>query len=151
LVSEITSPNDTTSESGALRSHVVRSEQTDDRDWLRDPPVCGILGEHPIAHVEILEAHPPFEMTRKDQSGSCMLVCVGGTGSVGVNGKGQSLTAGHACLLPPFVTNGLRVSGPGGWKHCTVRYHESREVLPILSQDSPVIGPYDSQPLLMAI
>jgi AraC-like DNA-binding protein len=138
-------------ESGALRSHIVRSDPTDARDWLRGQPVCPILGEHHIAHVEILEARQPFEMIRPDQSGTCMLACVSGAGSVRVEGQWQRLETGHACLLPPFVTNGLRADGPDVWKLCTVRYHESREVRPILSQDTPVLGTYDPLPLMMAI
>jgi len=138
-------------EAGAERSCVVRSDLPDDREWLKNQPVCPLLTEHHIAHVEILEAREPFEMIRHDQSGTCMVASVSGAGFVRVEGKWLPLEAGQACLLPPFVTNGLRVEGPDPWKLCIVRYHESREIQPILSQASPVIGSFDPHPLQLTI
>ncbi|MES2658606.1 MAG: AraC family transcriptional regulator [Verrucomicrobiota bacterium] len=135
----------------AIRTHVVRSDDLDNREWLRDQPVCRELGQHHISHVEILEASEPFTMTRADQSGTCMMACFGGSGMVKADGQWKRLEAGQACLLPPFVTNRLKATGPEPMKMCTVRYHESREARPILSHKSPVLGVYHSDPLRRAI
>lgn len=139
------------SESGARRSHVVRGDGRDAREWLDGQPVCPLLAQHQIAHVEILEAAEPFRMMRRDQSGTFMLACFGGSGVVLADGRWQRVGAGQACLLPPFVTNGMRATGTGTWRMCGVRYLESRESVPIVSQRSPVLGDYDSEPLRSAI
>lgn len=136
---------------GAIRSHVVRSDDSDSREWFAGQPVCQLLKQHHIAHVEIVEASVPFRMVRRDQSGTFMLACFGGSGLILADGKWQEVTAGQACLLPPFVTNGMRAAGTGPWRICGVRYHESRESLPIISQRSPVLGNYDPIPLKNAI
>ncbi|MBK1883870.1 helix-turn-helix transcriptional regulator [Luteolibacter pohnpeiensis] len=133
------------------RSHVVRSDSADQRDWLRDQPVCSLLRQHHIAHVEIVAAVEPFQMVRQDQSGTFMLACFGGAGLVLVDGKWQRVSAGEACLLPPFVTNGMRALGPEPWLMCGVRYLESRESQPVISHRSPVRGAFDSTSLLHAI
>ncbi|WP_193214785.1 AraC family transcriptional regulator [Luteolibacter marinus] len=135
----------------ARRSHVVRSDSSDNREWLAGQPVCPLLQQHHIAHVEILEVREPFRMMRRDQSGTFMLACFGGRGTVLADGKWQQVAAGQACLLPPFVTNGMRATGKEPWRMCCVRYFESRESLPIVSQRSPVLGTYDPEPLRRAI
>ncbi|MEO5917213.1 MAG: helix-turn-helix transcriptional regulator [Luteolibacter sp.] len=138
-------------ESDVTRSHVVRSDSHDNRDWLRDQPVCQLLSQHHIAHVEIIEASTSFGMTRQDQSGTFMLACFGGSGMVLADGGWKKVKAGQACLLPPFVTNGMKAIGSVPWLMCGVRYLESREVLPIVSPGSPVLGNYDPRPLHHAI
>lgn len=138
-------------EPGAKRSHVVRSDASDERDWLRGQPVCKLLQQHHIAHVEILDASPPFRMMRRDQSGTFMLACFAGAGLVLADGKWREVSVGQACLLPPFVTNGMRAAGEEPWRMCGVRYHESRESAPIIANRSPVLGVYDSGPLRHAI
>ena len=135
----------------AIRSHVVRSDSSDDRDWLHNQPVCPLLRQHHIAHVEIVETWEPFRMIRKDQSGTFMLACFGGGGLVLADGKWQQVSAGQACLLPPFVTNGMRAIGSEPWRMCGIRYLESRESIPIVARSSPVLGPYDPEPLRHAI
>lgn len=138
-------------DSGVIRSHVVRSAADDDRDWLRDQPLCSLLAQHHIAHVEVIEASSSFGMTRRDQSGTFMLACFGGSGMVLADGVWKKVTAGQACLLPPFVTNGMKSTGSVPWRMCGVRYLESREALPIVSPGSPVLGKYDPRPLHHAI
>ncbi len=136
---------------GARRTHVVRGDSSDDRDWLRGQPVCPVLWERHIVHVEILEAREPFRMLRRDQSGTFMLACFGGEGEVLVDGKWKRVAKGQACLLPPFVTNGMQAAGRGPWRMCCVRYRESRDTLPVIAQRSPVLGRYDPAPLRHAI
>lgn len=90
-------------------------------------------------------------MVRTDQSGTFMLACFAGSGKVLVDGQWKEVSAGEACLLPPFVTNGLRASGSVTWKMCGVRYLESRETVPMVAQRSPILGKYDPLPLRNAI
>jgi len=133
------------------RSHVVRVDLSDDRDWLRDAPVCPLLGQHHIAHVGVLEARAPFEISRPDQSGTYLLACLSGSGLVRADGQWKQVSASQACLLPPFVTNAMKASGKEPWKFCWVRYRESRESSPIISAGSPVLGSYAPMPLFSAI
>ncbi len=138
-------------DAGAERTHVVRCDSSDDRPWLRGQPVCPLLAQHHIAHVEILAAAEPFRMMRRDQSGTFMLACFGGRGEVLADGRWKPVTMGQACLLPPFVTNGMKAAGPEPWRMCCVRYLESHDTLPLAAQRSPVLGGYDPEPLRHAI
>lgn len=133
------------------RSCVVRADERDDREWLQEAPLCPVLGQHHIAHVGILEAPEPFEIARPDQSGTFMLACFGGSGVVRADGQWRKVVAGQACLLPPFVTNAMKTTGAEPWRMCWVRYHESRESSPVVAARSPVLGNYDTAPLLAAI
>ncbi len=140
-----------TAELQVQRTSIVRADASDARDWLLETPVCPLLAQHHIAHVGLMEAGSSFEMSRPDQSGTFMLACYGGSGLVRADGQWKKVTAGHACLLPPFVTNAMRSTGREPWRMCWVRYLESRESNPIVSAGSPVLGAYDPNPLLHAI
>lgn len=133
------------------RSCVVRADELDARDWLQDAPRCPVLAQHHIAHVGIMEAPGPFEMDRPDQSGTFMLACFAGSGLVRADGQWKKVTAGQACLLPPFVTNSMKVARGEPWRFGWVRYRESRESSPVIAARSPVLGGYDPQPLISAI
>lgn len=130
---------------------VVRSDDSDKRDWLSDSPICSLLSQHHIAHVGILWARFPFELMRTNQSGSYMMACFAGEGKVLVDGNWKLLRAGEACLLPPFVLNTFKCLDGKPWDFCWVRYLESREIKPIVSENSPVLGIYDHAPMLAAI
>ena len=69
------------------RSHVVRGDERDERGWIRESPLCPLLAQHHIAHVGVLEATEPFQMSRPDQSGTFMLACFGGLGCVSGAGR----------------------------------------------------------------
>ena len=133
------------------RVRVVRVSDQDHRDWLQDAPVCPLLAQHQIIHVGIMEARSPFEIVRTDQSGTFMMACLSGEGSILVDGSWKSVKAGEACLLPPFVANALKCVGNKAWAFCWVRYLESKETAPIVSSISPVRGEYNSSPLNFAI
>lgn len=133
------------------RSNVVRGDERDEREWIRESPLCPLLAQHHIAHVGVLEAREPFQVSRPDQSGTFMLACFGGSGLVRADGQWKCISVGHACLLPPFVTNAMKATGDEPWKICWVRYRESRESNPVISAASPVMGTYDPKPLLHAI
>ena len=137
--------------SSLRRSYVVRVDDRDHRPWLQGTPVCPPLAQHHIAHVGVLEAPEPFELSRPDQSGTYLLVCLEGSGFVLADGQWKEVRASQACLLPPFVTNAMRGTAKKKWKICWVRYRESRESSPIISSSSPVLAPYNPQPIYTAI
>lgn len=133
------------------RCRVVRADDSDSRSWMEGGPVCPLLGQHHIAHCGVMEAAPPFEIVRAEQSGTFMLACLAGEGVVLADGRWKRIRAGHACLLPPFVMNALKC-GPGKrWSFAWVRYHEKRESRPIVSSISPVAGRFEGAPLQSAI
>ncbi|MCZ6673117.1 MAG: AraC family transcriptional regulator [Verrucomicrobia bacterium] len=136
---------------GASQYLVVRSDDSDPREWLSDSPICPLFSQHHIAHAGILWARYPFELMRTYQSGSYMMACLEGEGKVLVDGNWKLLRAGEACLLPPFVLNTFKCIEGTPWDFCWVRYLESRETKPIVSENSPVLGPYDYAPMLAAI
>jgi|TARA_B110000881_G_scaffold145716_1_gene128962 AraC-like DNA-binding protein len=133
------------------RVRVIRVGDQDHRDWLQDAPVCPLLAQHQIIHVGVMEALSPFEIVRTNQSGTFMMACLSGEGSILVDGSWKSVKAGEACLLPPFVANALKCVGNKAWTFCWVRYLESKETAPIVSSISPVRGEYNSSPLNFAI
>ncbi|MDP0492414.1 MAG: AraC family transcriptional regulator [Verrucomicrobiota bacterium JB023] len=130
---------------------VVQGTHLDRRAWLEGQPYCPILDHHQIAHVGIMSAEAPFEVTRHNQSGTFMLSCYGGSGLILVDGSWQRLQAGEACLLPPFVQNSLRCEVGQSWQFSWVRYLESRNVNPIVSAHSPVSSQFSPDPLRRAI
>ena len=136
---------------GGSSFFLVRSDEVEDRPWMAGSPVCSLLKQHHIAHTGILRCQYPFEIVRMDQSGSYMMACLRGEGSVRVDGAWKTLKAGEACLLPPFVQNAFRCEQDKLWDFCWVRYLESREHKPIVSQNSPVLNSYDHLPLKAAI
>lgn len=130
---------------------LVRSDTVEERPWMAGSPVCPLLKQHHIAHAGVLRCQYPFEIVRTDQSGSYMMACFGGEGSVRVDGAWKTVRSGEACLLPPFVQNSFRCERGKPWDFCWVRYLESREQKPIVSQNSPVLKGYDYGPLKAAI
>jgi len=133
------------------RYQVVRSDDSDMRGWFQEEPVCPLLGQHHIAHCGIMKALPPFEVVRADQSGTFMLACIEGEGVILADGQWKRIRAGQACLQPPFVMNALKCLPGKPWTFAWVRYHESREVRPIVSSLSPITGTFDVAPLKAAI
>lgn len=138
-------------ELGGARWQVVRVDASDPREWLQKAPVCMLLKMHHIAHVGVMEAKAPFCISRVNPSGTYMMACLAGQGQVWVDGRWEALSAGYACLLPPFVMNRFRCQPRKPWKFCWVRYSQSREQSPIISSSTPVMGAYDADALEHAI
>ncbi|MGA0899825.1 MAG: AraC family transcriptional regulator [Luteolibacter sp.] len=133
------------------RYRVVVGNSRDDRPWLNAQPSCPVLAQHHIAHVGLMEARKPFEVVRHDQSGTYMMACEEGEGQVLVDGNWQTMKAGQACLLPPFVMNSFRCESDKPWKFTWVRYQEDGERQPILFSHSPVMAAYDDAALRYAV
>jgi AraC-like DNA-binding protein len=135
----------------ATRYRVIRADPAEERAWLWKGQVCTLLHQHHISHAGIMEAQPPFEVVRINQSGTFMLACIKGEGVVLADGRWKHIRANQACLQPPFVMNALKCLPGKAWTFAWVRYDESREVRPIVSSHSPVSGPFDAVPLRAAI
>ncbi|NNC88055.1 MAG: AraC family transcriptional regulator [Akkermansiaceae bacterium] len=130
---------------------VVQGSHLDTRDWLANEPYCPSLNHHHIAHVGIMRAEAPFQITRHNQSGTFMLSCFQGSGLILVDGSWHRISEGEACLLPPFVMNSLRCEASTPWHFSWVRYLETPEVNPIVSAHSPVSATFAPGPLRRAI
>jgi AraC-like DNA-binding protein len=126
-----------------------------DRDrppsWLTDSPYCEELAMHGIAHAGVMRAKEPFKVVRHDQSGTFMIACLGGEGSILTDGGWRTIRASQACLLPPFVMNSLYCNPGKHWDFAWVRYIESRDRNPVVSAYSPVFGSYEGLPLKSSI
>ena len=116
-----------------------------------DAPICPNLAQFNINHVGIMKAVAPYEIFRVNQSGTFMMACLSGVGEVLVDGKWREVTAGQACLLPPFVTNAFRAKENQTWTFAWVRYMEEENKKTIANTSSPVLGEYNSPALQQSI
>ena len=133
------------------RYRVTRANAEDGRSWMLKSNLCPLLAQHHISHVGIMEAHAPFEIIRNNLGGTFMIACIKGEGVVLIDGMWKRIRANQACLQPPFMMNALKCLPAKPWTFAWVRYDESREVHPIITSDSPVIGTFSSTPLQAAI
>lgn len=120
-------------------------------DWLIESPASRGLAQHDIAHCGIMHANAPFEIVRYDQSGTFMLACLKGVGEILCEGSWKKIQPGHACLLPPWITNAFHCVSGSSWEFVWVRYSESRERNPIVSINSPIFGKFDGARLQSAV
>ncbi|HWL07477.1 MAG TPA: AraC family transcriptional regulator [Planctomicrobium sp.] len=128
-----------------IRSHVVRRDDSDPRDWLAQAPICDGFAEYHIAHCGIMQARDPLTIFRDHLSGTFFLACVDGAGEVLIDGQWQRIQTGQACIQPPFMTNGLRTLKKTNWTFCWVRYKEPAGVQPVASTQFPSLGAFNSE------
>jgi AraC-like DNA-binding protein len=98
-----------------------------------------------------MEARPPFEVVRTDQSGTFFLACFEGTGSILADGGWKPVGAGMACLLPPHTVNALKVGASGSWSFAWVRFLEPSGGVPVATANSPTRGAFDPDPMRHAL
>lgn len=129
----------------------VRVDRRDEREWLGSLPVCSLLHQHQIAHAGVLHAAVPFEVVRKQQSGSYFMACFEGEGRILVDGRWQKVRAGTACLLPPRTLNAFHAVPGRSWGFCWVRYQQPDGQRPVATSHSPVLARFEVEPLRAAI
>ena len=137
---------------GADTRHiVVAAADSDPREWLSHAEICPLLAQYHIAHAGVMWVESSLDIVRTDQSGSYFMACIGGEGEVLFDGGWKRLSAGNACLLPPFVLNAFRSIPGKEWSLVWVRYLEKRDVLPMATSHSPVQGVFHYGPLKSAV
>ncbi len=79
------------------------------------------------------------------------MVTTAGEGEVLVDGSWVRTAPEQGCLLPPRYPNAIRaVSESDVWSFCWVRYLEPDSIIPITSANRPVLGNYNSSPIINA-
>lgn len=129
----------------------IRSNLQDVRDFLAASPVALGLRDLHIAHCGIMQAVHPFEIVRPDLSGTFFLACFAGHGRVLVDGNWLRVSAGQACVQPPFIPNAIQAERGSEWQFCWVRYQEPTGMKRLISLHAPAIGSFASEPLRCAI
>ena len=133
------------------RWQAIRADDSDNRSWLKDAPICPLLQTHLIAHAGLMWAESPFEVIRSEASGTFALVGLEGEGETLIDGEWHTLVENEICLLPAFAPTAIRAKSEQPWSFAWVRYEEARETSPILSSNSPVIQKGNALPLKHAI
>ncbi len=137
--------------SSGTRICVVRADESDSRDWLAGRPICNRLDDYHIAHCGIMHASHPFEIVRLNLSGTFFFVCIEGKGKVLIDGEWRTVSAGQACLQPPFIPNAVKAFGRSLWKFCWVRYQDTPQSKSLVSLHAPALGMFDGAPMQFAI
>jgi AraC-like DNA-binding protein len=112
---------------------------------------CAALALRQITHVGIADAATPYSMVRTNLSGSYMMACFAGHGRILLDGRWQVCRAGHACLAPPHVLHAFHAVPAVRWGFCWVRYEQPPEQAPVITSASPVLAPFNPEPLRCAI
>lgn len=133
------------------RERVVRANVDDRREWLAGAPVCMALAARHIAHVGVAEARHPYEVVRRDLSGTFMMACCAGEGRVWLDGRWQQFRKGQACVAPPHAVHAYG-SVPGkSWEFVWIRYQEPAGRRPLVAASSPMLAAFDGQALRAAV
>lgn len=143
--------NDISVHGNATRMTGVKSPDAEFRPWIASFPVCPCLSHYNIAHVGIMEAAPPYQIVRTNQSSTYFMACYGGRGRVLIDGHWRECKAGMACLLPPHIYNAFYALPGERWRFCWVCYVQPAGQRPISGAASPVLARYDHVPLHSAI
>lgn len=109
------------------------------------------LMHYRIAHTGVITTEHPYELTRINQSGGCLVVTLDGVGKVLVNGKWVILRPNEACFLPAFVNNSIQSIEGESWTFGWVKYLESPDSKPMVPAVTPVRGVMEGDAIKYAI
>ena len=129
----------------------VRAANIESRSWLENFPVCQALTQYQMIHVGVEETRAPMRIVRSKQSTTYFLACIGGRGSVLVDGRWRVCREGFACLLPAHTMNAFQAVPGERWEFCWVCYQQPSQQRPIANATTPVMAEYDPLPLRSAI
>lgn len=129
----------------------VRAAAVEPRPWIESFPVCPALNTLGIIHTGIQQTAAPMKIVRTRQTTTYFLACTGGKGRVLIDGRWRVCRAGWACLLPAHTLNAFEAIPGFTWEFCWVCYQQPPDQRPLGNAASPVMAPYDPQPLLAAI
>jgi AraC-like DNA-binding protein len=129
----------------------VRAANIESRSWLENFPVCQALSQYQMIHVGVEETRAPMRIVRSKQSTTYFLACIGGKGSVLVDGRWRVCREGFACLLPAHTMNAFQAVPGERWEFCWVCYQQPSQQRPIANATTPVMAEYDPLPLRSAI
>jgi AraC-like DNA-binding protein len=143
--------NDITIHSPRTRMRGVKAPGAESRPWIATFSTSGLLRQHQIIHVGIMEAVHPTKIVRTHQSTTYFLACFEGAGKVLIDGRWRRCASGHACLLPAHVLNGFEAIPRTPWKFCWVCYEQPATQRPISGASSPVMTQFDATALHAAV
>ncbi len=124
---------------------------TKTRRWVVEAHQCAEMRTHRIARLGFDEAVPPYRRVRMSPTGSFVLACARGEGSILLDGRWQRVRPGMVCLAPPRVLNAFEATGRGKWCFAWVRYEEPSFVVPLVGAASPVIPGHAAEGILRLI
>ncbi|MGA2246850.1 MAG: AraC family transcriptional regulator [Verrucomicrobiota bacterium] len=133
------------------RMRGVRAPNIESRSWLESFPVCQALNQYQMIHIGIEETRSPMRIVRTKQTSTYFLACIGGQGSVLVDGRWRICREGFACLLPAHTLNAFQAMPGKKWEFCWVCYQQPTKQRPIANVTTPVMAEYDPLPLRSAI
>lgn len=123
---------------------IAHSGKHDERDWLRESPVCEILSQFQIHHLGEIIARKPYSVIRHEQDAAFILFTLSGSGKVLVNGEWLICGEQQAVVLPPNRLNALRAYTDKPWKFLYVRYQQQAGQTPFIRCKQPVISSYST-------
>lgn len=133
------------------RMRGVRAPNIESRSWLESFPVCQALNQYQMIHIGIEETRTPMRIVRTKQTTTYFLACIGGQGSVLVDGRWRICREGFACLLPAHTLNAFQAVPGKPWEFCWVCYQQPSRQRPIANVTTPVMAEYNPLPLRSAI
>jgi AraC-like DNA-binding protein/mannose-6-phosphate isomerase-like protein (cupin superfamily) len=123
---------------------IAHSGKHDERDWLRESPLCEILTQFQIHHLGEITASKPYSVIRHEQDAAFFLSTLSGSGKILVNGEWITCGENQAVVLPPNRLNALRADTDEPWKFHYVRYHQEAGQTPFIRCKEPVISNFST-------
>lgn len=130
---------------------VISREENAERRLLQGASPCSLLSQWNIDHLGIMSAQKPYEVFRANQSGTFFLACTSGEGDVLIDGEWKKISAGEACLFPPYMTNAFKARSEKPWEFAWVRYQEEPHKKTVANVAFPRVRAYNSELLKCTI